>query len=339
MDIREICNELNNRSKSYQVGKLQRLRSKIKDISRPKTLNIFSDQTIDEDWAFHSGGRTELQFNIGTEKEGFRYGLALSLQLSRTLPDISDFEVKILRFNEYLLANTHDLDNIKMWVHSPSGRSEIKKISEIKLTHFQEGNFIFFGLLCDADSIDYEHVLQTFDQLLPIYEYVESNTSLNESILSKSASFTFSGFSEDKKLYGTYSSPAKKFEVKFKHNELQLKLCQLLSNKYGVVNVGDECLTKFGTRVDAVVKNTEGFIFYEIKTNSTLKLCIREALGQLLEYGYWDSDVVPQKLVVVGDHSVNEVAIKYLRKLRDEFNLPIYYQRVGINDISLSTMY
>ena len=89
MDIREICNELNSRSKSYQVGKLQRLRSKIKDISRPKTLNIFSDQTIDEDWAFHSGGRTELQFNIGTEKEGFRYGLALSLQLSRTLPKIN----------------------------------------------------------------------------------------------------------------------------------------------------------------------------------------------------------------------------------------------------------
>lgn len=49
--------------------------------------------------------------------------------------------------------------------------------------------------------------------------------------------------------------------------------------------------------------------------------------------------MVPQKLVVVGDHSVNEVAIKYLRKLRDEFNLPIYYQRVGINDISLSKMY
>lgn len=339
MDIREICNELNQKAKSYQIGQLQRLRSKIKDISRPKTLNIFSDQTIDKDWAFHSGGRTELQFNIGTEKDGFRYGLALSLQLSRTLPDISGFEIKIQRFNEYLLANSHNLDNIKMWVHSASGRSEIKKISEINQSHFQEENFIFFGLLCDTDSIDYDHVLKTFDQLLPIYEYVESNSSLKESVLSNSTSFTFSGFSESKKLSCTYSSPAKKFEVKFKHNELQLKLCQLLSKKYGVENVGDECLTKFGTRVDAVIKNTNGFIFYEIKTNSTLKLCIREALGQLLEYGYWDSDVVPQKLVVVGDHPVNKMAIKYLDKLRNEFSLPIYYQRVCINDTSLSEMY
>ncbi len=52
-----------------------------------------------EDWAFHYGGRSEIQYNIGFEDEGFRFGLAFSLETSQTLPDINLLKPKIKKLN------------------------------------------------------------------------------------------------------------------------------------------------------------------------------------------------------------------------------------------------
>ncbi|MEZ8803909.1 hypothetical protein AB6D78_22325 [Vibrio splendidus] len=340
MGISSICEELNALSKDYKIGQLQRLRKKIKRLSKPKTLKLFSDQTIADEWAFHSGGRTELQFNVGYESRGFRYGVALSLQLSQTLPDISEFEIKIQRFNEFLLAHYSELKHFDMWVYTrDSGRTETFKVTEISSQYFEEGNFIFIGKMSSPDNIDTTQILTVFDQLLPLYEYVESDISLDESVSTVSDGFKFtSGFSSKKSItVGTTCS--KSFEIDLKHNELQMHLCTLLSEIYGAENVGDECLTKFGTRVDAVVQTSSGNVFYEIKTASTLKLCIRESIGQLLEYAYWGTEVVPSKVVIVSEHSVTNEAKNYLKKLRNDFGLPIYYQQVVFTDTTLPKMY
>lgn len=340
MDISTICEKLNALSKDYKIGQLQTLRKKVKGLSKPKTLKLFSEQTITDEWAFHSGGRTELQFNIGYESEGFRYGVALSLQLSQTLPDISQFELKIQRFNENLLANYSELKHFDMWVYTrESGRTETFKVTEINSEYFKEGNFIFIGKICSTDSIDLTNILETFDQLLPLYEYVESNIALDESVSTASSEFKFtSGFSS-KKTFTFGSTKSKSFEVDLKHNELQIKLCTLLSETYGTKNVGDECLTKFGTRVDAVVQTPSGYIFYEIKTASTLKLCIRESLGQMLEYAFWGAETFPIKIVVASEHDVTDEAKSYLEKLRSDFGLPIYYQQIGLKSSTLPKMY
>lgn len=52
-------------------------------------------------YSFHSGGRSELQFNIGFEDGGyFRYGVAFSLKPGRNLSDpVSVLQPKIQRFN------------------------------------------------------------------------------------------------------------------------------------------------------------------------------------------------------------------------------------------------
>lgn len=101
MNIREIANELNNRASGYRMGQFQDLRKDIKGLKKKASSQIFTDQTIssDEGWAFHYGGRKEIQFNIGLEKEGLRYGLAFSLETSRSLPDVSELFPKILKFN------------------------------------------------------------------------------------------------------------------------------------------------------------------------------------------------------------------------------------------------
>ncbi|HMH32774.1 MAG TPA: hypothetical protein VK543_07075 [Puia sp.] len=91
MNIFEIAHRLNVLATATAGFKdLQLIRSKLKGLNHPRTYRIFSKATIfgkDDDYAFHDGGRSELQFNIGVEntgeKEIFRYGLAFPLSRER----------------------------------------------------------------------------------------------------------------------------------------------------------------------------------------------------------------------------------------------------------------
>ena len=83
-----------------------------------------------------------------------------------------------------------------------------------------------------------------------------------------------------------------------------------------------------GTSIDLVVKDKGVYYFYEIKTASTAKACIRQALGQILEYSYWPGNQKAEKLVVVGAPSLDKDTTKYIEYLRNKFNLPIEYRSI-----------
>ena len=70
--------------------------------------------------------------------------------------------------------------------------------------------------------------------------------------------------------------------------------------------------------------------FYEIKIGGSARSCIRQALGQLMEYGFWPGAARPAKLFVVGEPSLDGKAEDYLQSLREEFKIPIYYRQVVI---------
>ena len=82
--------ELNERARGRAVGDLQEIRRELKEHPRLLTHNLFDSRTTFDSYAFHVGGRTELQFNIGLESgdEDLRYGVAFSLETNQTLPDI-----------------------------------------------------------------------------------------------------------------------------------------------------------------------------------------------------------------------------------------------------------
>ena len=98
----ELTEELNRRAERHPIGRLQEIRQKFKKLARPRTRQLFTSQTTAEDYAFHDGGRTELQFNIGLEAidggEYLRHGVAFSLEPSRTLPDIGPLVPTYLSF-------------------------------------------------------------------------------------------------------------------------------------------------------------------------------------------------------------------------------------------------
>ena len=128
--------------------------------------------------------------------------------------------------------------------------------------------------------------------------------------------------------------------VNLEHNDIQDALFKHLVSLYGKSAVGTEISSGAGG-IDIVVKHDYNrFTFYEIKTALTAKFCIREAIGQLMEYAYWPkSTTVPQieALVIVGKELIEKDGIDFLEHLRTEFSLPLFYQQFDMEKKELVT--
>ena len=67
---------------------------------------------------------------------------------------------------------------------------------------------------------------------------------------------------------------------------------------------------------------------YEIKTISDIRLCIRESLSQLLEYGLYHTDIKVRNYYIVGSIVLTDDAQKYLNALRKKYHIPVNYIQV-----------
>lgn len=187
MKINELIEVLNQKSETYSIGKLQEIRKDLKEGSRGRTL-FTRDRAKRKDlqYAFHYGGRKELQFNIGFDNidgiDVFRYGVAFSVKRDKSFHDPEEVLIpKIGRFNEYLRSKKDFRKNFSMYVSDYGGSSrEIFKTSKEIPERLQViDKFIFLGkwkvkkeAIFDDDFID--EILTTFDKLLPLYRFVES---------------------------------------------------------------------------------------------------------------------------------------------------------------------
>lgn len=345
MSIEEIAQNINEKAKDYKMRDFPQIRKRLHNLDRNPPSNIFTPNlTIFEEYAFHHGGRKELQFNIGfieeKEKEYFRYGLGFSLQTSRTLPDFSILDNKFLRFSEFIKENKSKLSDYVLYYHEPEDDDRIFiQVDELDKKLFFEDNFIFLGKMCPPDQINYNEILTTFDELLDAYIYVEGQGELVEIDSTTEEEFKFEPKFSERVKKSLRQHPASKVEVDLRHNQIQGKIHYLLNEKFGDKHVGDENNTGFGKFIDLVVKNNSDLIFYEIKTSSSLRLCFREAIGQLIEYAYWSKKTKPTKLIVISENPITEKARKYLQTLRDDLHLNIYYQQYDFDRNKLSQEY
>lgn len=169
----------------HPFGGLQRRRSHFfgKNYSNHKLFNT-NQNLIEDGYTYHYGGSDELQFNFGWDKiEGqrvFRYGIAFSLQPSRTLPNpIDTLGDQIKRFNKFFEGNPNVFESCSYWVHQKNTSNvqffdEVDKISE---DFINTGNFIFIGKYFQKDSEvitkwELKEVVSTLDELMPVYEAV-----------------------------------------------------------------------------------------------------------------------------------------------------------------------
>lgn len=107
------------------------------------------------------------------------------------------------------------------------------------------------------------------------------------------------------------------------HDKMQNAIVEHLRSdpKYGYKHVYIE-----KSRVDVKAVNNLGeWDYFEIKTESP-KRCVREALGQVMEYAYYPSIERAKNIIIVGDTLPDPSTIQYLDYLRDRFSLPVSYR-------------
>jgi hypothetical protein len=114
-------------------------------------------------------------------------------------------------------------------------------------------------------------------------------------------------------------------DVDLRHNRLKEALCKRLAQQFGKENVGGEQSIGAGRKIDVVVRQGKEFWFYEIKIGSTCRSCVRQAVGQLLEYTYWPGEREAPRLFIVGENPLEPDCEQYLATLKQRFSLPIEY--------------
>lgn len=190
MIVHQLAEKLNIKAinENFNIAQLPELR---KQFLGKKILphKIFTSKTVFEKdkYAFHHGGREELQFNFGEEifnkKKYTRFGLCISLESSPSLGEPLDvlgpYQVK---FNQCLEDHPEFFGDFKMWYYYDGIRSDFHNPQRISDAWFKSDSFIVLGsvinkTLNELNENDLNNILKGFDRLLPIYEYCVLNNS------------------------------------------------------------------------------------------------------------------------------------------------------------------
>jgi hypothetical protein len=332
--VRALASALNNKAAKYSIGRLQNIRKDLKGLKRTQSLlfDLDTEWVARNEYAYHLGGRSELQYNIGYEvidgKKMFRYGVAFSLQRSQWALDVVDVLLpKISRYNEFVALHPHTYAHLSMWYWNDKGPSSVFPVTGITPNLAVPETFIMIGRRTSSPPIDLDAVLRDFDELLPLYKYVENSDTTAFPSLDNSISRLYFVPGHRASLIETTRTTTSErvLNVELRHNDIQTKLYNFLVKEFGASAVGTEQLNGPGNRVDVVVQTGRSYTYYEIKTHSSARACLREALSQLLEYSYWPTSQEAERLVVVGTNPANSEEEGYLEMLRLRFRIPIYY--------------
>ena len=334
--IAELAGEINKRAQGRPVGELQKLRKLRKGLS--KVHRLFNRQTIHEDWAHHVGGGSELQFNIGFETidgaKMFRHGVALSMQPHRSLTEDSIFHVfrrRIQRFNRFLDNYPEAFDDLAMWHFDDGKRAGDYAPGPIPKSHLKSQVFVMLGKLCAPGNIDVETILDNFDRLMPLYEFVEDTGRTAASEPPTMGRFKWTSGNSARVSRARVELHERKIESVLRHNELQAALYSHLRDMHGDANVCGELNCGIGKFVDVAVRKGGDYVYYEIKTRLSAQRCIREAFGQLMEYSFWPGAQEASELVVVGEPALDDAALDYLERLRERFSLQLTYRQFDLS--------
>ena len=339
MDIEEIVQILNDESDRFEFGKLQEIRREHHGLQRRPCRTPFGWKAIfpNKGYAYHVGGHDELQFNVSLAEGNLCWGVAISLQESRSIPDpVEMLSPKLNKLNEFICRHGDDhLNEFLMWHWHPSeGWSDDRSPEVVTQCLYTEGVVIFLGKYEQVDTFDSETILHDFDRLLPLYKYVEFGT-FDSSISNEKWGLTFEpGHRLDRSERQYWAEAMRetgRIEMSLSHRQIQDALYQELRSELGN-HVTAEHSDGADGRVDLIAQRGDGLEFYEIKICPSARLCIRQALGQLMEYGFWPGAVYPAKLFVVGEPPLDGKAEEFLQSLREKFKIPIYYRQVVIRN-------
>lgn len=333
--IQDVVAQMERLSGEYEVGGLQSLRVQLRQLSRPGTYSLFGRGVSDEGYAYHSGGRDELQFNVGFEPhaagERIRAGVAFSFEPSRSLPDVSVLRPLAKRFNDFIELNADSFLGAMMWHYQNERRSADYRPTVIQEELLQPATFIFLGMSRPLEAFDPRWALAAFDRFVSMYRFVMT-ASETVPTLEPPRPFVFTPQRiMDGPRATMATTEAQSFNVDLRHRGLQAQLCDYLARKLGPENVAEEASIG-GFRADVITRENGELVIYEVKTCGTARACLREAMGQLLDYGFWPQSIRPIRLVVCGEPALDADGVAFPALLNASFPAKLEYRAITLSN-------
>ncbi|MEC4005873.1 hypothetical protein OX283_014480 [Flavobacterium sp. SUN052] len=109
-------------------------------------------------------------------------------------------------------------------------------------------------------------------------------------------------------------------KVNLTHNIIQNSFIKFLKNNYPNENVKGE-----RNRIDALRETASEVHIYEIKPYENVFTCIREGIGQLLDYSHQYKTTKEIKIYIVGPNEPNQKDLKFIDAIRDNLKIPFCY--------------
>ena len=331
--LNDILTALNNHAEGYKFGKLQYIRKTRRPFQKLPSRHPF--RRTDNEWAHHWGGQKEVQFNVSEDEGLLRWGIALSLQPCRQVPDVTVLHPRLKKLSAFLETHGEHFHRLgfEMWDWTSRGRSHNRQPQRVADHLYEPDSFIFVGKLAPFEDFEPAIVLRDFDLLLPVYEAIEFGAGEEPIVLYPQRGFEFEPdqrTTNDRSRVTTARRSAGVSEVSLRHGAIQDVLKRELEQESAIVST--ENPDGKGGFIDLVVQRDGEYEFYEIKTDSSARLAIRNAIGQLLEYAYWPTPARPKRLFVVSEQALDAEADSYLRTLEQEIGLQIGYRQVNVEE-------
>jgi hypothetical protein len=109
-------------------------------------------------------------------------------------------------------------------------------------------------------------------------------------------------------------------KVNLVHNRIQNRFIRYLMDKYpSDINIGEK------NRIDAKRETTDEVIIYEIKPFESVYACVRDGIGQLLDYSYQLKTQKAKRLLIVGPNKPEQHDIEFISAIKKTMKLPFGY--------------
>ena len=186
------------------------------------------------------------------------------------------------------------------------------------------------------ELLDLPLLISDEDKTISATYYTTLLNKKSNPVLDITEDFIFTAKHNPQKRNSTANYGKRLSEINKLHPKIQDFCYQEFVSQFGEQNVGTEQSTGYGTFIDLVVKHNSQFTFFEIKTNNSIRICIREALSQLLEYGHFPDKNNATKFVIISQNTIDRNTKKYLNNLRLLYKIPIYYRQFDLKELKLT---
>jgi len=236
--------------------------------------------------------------------------------------------VEIISFQEE--SEIYDLYKRKGWIKEMSNQL---KIVDADYKTFEKEKNIFnikFKISDTTELLDIPLLMTEKDKCITATYYTTLLNKTSDPDLYNTKKFNFIPRHNPQKRNSVIVYGKRLSEIDKLHPKIQDLCYKQLTNEFGKDNVGTEIPTGYGGSIDLVVKNKKGYVFYEIKTNKSIRICIREALSQLLEYAHFPNKNNANKFVIVSQNPITENVKKYLINIRETYKTPVFYKQFDL---------